>query len=146
MISQLKVKEGLVYGTIWGNRDNMDILDVFYNKIMLEAQKGRINCYFFYNIAFATYIAEDDKFFECNIKNDDLLIPTLVIKDKTTFDSLLIEYVNLAKEFYPINNYAEEILTLEDGESEEKISIEKVIISLYLLMQQLKILMIRSIF
>lgn len=130
MISQLNAKESLVYGTIWRNRYNMDILDIFYNKVMLEAQEGRINCYFFYNIAFATYIEEDDKFFECNIKGDDLLIPTLVIKDKATFDSLLIEYVNLAKDFYSINNYAEEILTLEDGENEEKISIEKVIISL----------------
>lgn len=107
----------------------MDVLDVFYNEIVPEAQRGRINCYFFYNIAFATCIELDSKYFECDIKNDDLLIPTLIIKDKMAFDALLVEYVNLAKNFYSLDDYVEEITNFKD-EDDSKTPVEKMIMAL----------------
>lgn len=82
----------LYYG---GNMNN--VLDIFYNEIIKEASVGKIDCYFTYNILFNTII-NDKKITESNIK--DKLIPTLIIKDKDKFDSLLITYHNLAYEFY----------------------------------------------
>lgn len=84
----------------------MKILDIFYNHIIKEALNGRINCYFYYNIIFSSNI-ENTIY---NAKNDeDLIIPTLNIKNKKEFDNLLIQYVNKCLEFYDSSNYPEEL-------------------------------------
>ena len=69
----------------------MNILDIFYNNIVKEATTGRINCFIYYNIAFSINIYNDKKY-ECQIENSNLLIPTLMIKNKEKFDSLSIGY------------------------------------------------------
>lgn len=74
----------------------MDILGIFYNNIVPEAMNGRVNCLSYYNMAFSTEIVDENKRYSCNINDDSVLIPTLMIKNKKEFDNLLIEYVNLA--------------------------------------------------
>ena len=58
---------------------HMDVLDIFYNNIIPEATTGRINCLSYYNICFSTNIVEENKIYSCDIDNDNLLIPTLII-------------------------------------------------------------------
>ena len=53
-----------------------------------------------------------------------------MIKDKNEFDRLLIEYVNLALEFYDDSNFDEEILNNKIYDNELRICREKVILSL----------------
>lgn len=107
----------------------MDILDIFYNSIIKEATTGRINCFIYYNIAFSTKIY-NGKEYECKIINDDILIPTLMINDKRKFDSLLIEYVNTALEFYDDKNFPSEILEYKCYDNDNKICKEKVILAM----------------
>lgn len=107
----------------------MDILDIFYNSVIKEATTGRINCFIYYNIAFSTKIY-NDKEYVCQIKNDDLLIPTLMIKDKDKFDALLTEYVDMALEFYDDRNFPEEILNYKSYNNENKICKEKAILAM----------------
>lgn len=78
----------------------MDILDLFYNKVIKEASQGDIDCFLHYNIIFNTFIAEDDLLISGYTNNENVLIPTLYIKNKQKFDCLLIKYVELAKVFY----------------------------------------------
>ena len=108
----------------------MDILEIFYNNIIPEAMNGRINCLSYYNMAFSTEIVDEGKKYPCNIDDDGLLIPTLMIKDKSEFDRLLIEYVNLALEFYDDSNFDDEILNNKIYDNELRICKEKVILSL----------------
>ncbi len=82
-----------------------EILDIFYNKIVLESQKGRIDCYFAMNIVFDVVI-DNYKISECSeLPYENLLIPTLKITNKPLFDSLLVEYVKKANDFYPEANF-----------------------------------------
>jgi len=105
------------------------VLDIFYNQIIKEATKGRINCYLYFNMPFSTFIGETNELYKCEFKNsNELLIPTLMIKDKNLFNKLLIEYTNLALEFYNDYNYPEEILNYKMYES-DKICKEKVILA-----------------
>lgn len=83
----------------------MDILDIFYNQIIPEAASGRVNCYLYCNTYFNTYIMEENKLYETKENYNNVIIPTLIIKDKKFFDSLLIRYVELAKEFYKDDQY-----------------------------------------
>lgn len=78
----------------------MNILDIFYNQVVPEAAKGRIDCFFMYNVLFECSIPEYcfNTLSEC--ENSDVLIPTLIINQKEKFDKLLIEYVGYAREFY----------------------------------------------
>ena len=108
----------------------MDVLSIFYNNIIPEATTGRINCLTYYNIAFSTNIVEEAKIYSCDIDNDNLLIPTLMIKNKLEFDRLLIEYVNLALKFYSDNNFDEDILNNKIYDNDMKICKEKVILAL----------------
>jgi hypothetical protein len=78
----------------------VNVLDIFYNHIIPEASEGRIDCNFYYNMVFSTRIVENDVFVQANNLSDNLLIPTLLIKDKELFDRLLVEYVDLAMQFY----------------------------------------------
>lgn len=104
-------------------------LDIFYNQIIKEACVGRINCFFYFNMPFSTFIQENNELYKCKFKNSkELLIPTLMIKNKKHFDKLLIEYTNLALNFYSDEDFAEEILNDKMFE-EDKICKEKVILT-----------------
>ena len=108
----------------------MDILDIFYNHIIKEATKGRIDCLVYYNIVFSTKIIDDNVEYLANIENEDLIIPTLMIKDKDEFDSLLIEYVTKALDFYDNSNFDLDILDYKLYDNDKKICKEKVILAL----------------
>lgn len=60
----------------------MNVLKNFYENIIPEAQNGKINCWFTYNMPFSTFIMENNKLYECKIMSDDLYIPTLMIMVK----------------------------------------------------------------
>ena len=107
----------------------MDVLDIFYNSVIKEATTGRINCFIYYNIAFSTKIY-NDKEYACKIINDDILIPTLMIKDKDKFDALLTEYVDMALEFYDDKNFPYEILNYKSYDNDNKICKEKAILAM----------------
>ena len=109
---------------------NVDILDIFYKNIINEATTGRIDCFYYYNMAFSTKISEEDKEYICDIDNDSLLIPTLMIKNKKMFDSLLLEYVNLAMNFYDDSNIDKDIQNYAMYDDKKRICKEKVILAL----------------
>lgn len=107
------------------------ILDIFYNHIIREANNGRIDCYFMYNIYFHTIIPEKGiELISDNVVNSDLMIPTLYISDYNKFNDLLVEYVEKALEFYDDSNFPEEIINGNGIESDKGISKEKVIMTL----------------
>lgn len=108
----------------------MDILEIFYNNVVPEAMNGRISCLSYYNIAFSTEIVDEGVRYSCNIDDEGLLIPTLMIKNKSEFDRLLVEYVNLAMSFYDDSNFDDEILNYKLYDKEMGICKEKVIMSL----------------
>lgn len=99
----------------------MNILDIFYKCIVPEATSGRIDCLTYYNIAFSTIIMEEGIDYSCTLENEDLVIPTLMIKDREKFDNLLIKYVDLALKFYDDNNFDEEILNYQKFDKEKMI-------------------------
>lgn len=108
----------------------MHILDIFYNHIIHEASNGRIDCLNYYNIIFSTKIIEENKEYVAKYEHDDIIIPTLIIKDKRKFDELLIEYVNKAMTFYDNNNFDSELDNYTYDNNEKRICKEKVILSL----------------
>lgn len=112
------------------SRDFMNILDIFYKNIVPEATSGRINCLMYYNIAFSTNVVEENKFYSFNCGDNDLLVPTLVINNKEEFDSLLLQYVDLASKFYDDSNFDNEILNYKIYNDETRICKEKVILAL----------------
>lgn len=82
------------------NMTDVQILDIFYNKIVPEAQKGKIDCYFAVNMAF-NLVIDNVEVSKCiELPYDDILIPTLKITNKKIFDGMLIEYVKKAIKFY----------------------------------------------
>ena len=107
----------------------MDILKIFYECIIPEAMNGRINVYNYYNIAFNTNIVEDNKFYECKVKENDLLIPTLMIKDREMFNELLVQYVNMASDYYDDDNFEEDILNDKAYDEKYMICKEKAIMA-----------------
>ncbi len=107
----------------------MDIVKMFYECIVPEAMMGRINVYNFYNIAFSTNIYEDNKYFNCKVNNSDMFIPTLIIKNKEKFNSLLTEYVNLAMEYYDDDNFNDSIIDYKAYDDKYMICKEKAIIT-----------------
>jgi len=107
----------------------MDTLNIFYNNVVPEAMTGRINCLFYYNIAFATKIIDSNIEYQATIENDNLLIPTLMIRDKKLFDCLLTEYVDLAMEFYDDTIFDDEF-DYQDNERDKKICKIKTILAL----------------
>ena len=108
----------------------MNPLNIFYDNIIPEAMYGRINSFFYYNIVFSTFLYEDNVKFEAKMNYDDLLIPTLYIKDKKQFNDLLIEYVSKCLSFYGDDNFPTEILSGETYDKLDKISREKTILAL----------------
>lgn len=106
------------------------ILDIFYNNIIKEASSGRVNCYFYYNVVFKTMILEDNIYIDSRCDNDDLIIPTLIIKNRKEFDRLLVDYVKRAIKFYDDSNYEEEVRRSVFDDLEDGICREKVIMTL----------------
>ena len=98
----------------------MDILDIFYNSIIKEAQKGRINSYGKSNIIFSTIIEEDNIHYKATNEDENLIVPTLIIKNKNKFNSLLIEYVEKAKVFYEDINDLENLYEINENDNKEK--------------------------
>lgn len=84
------------------------VLDIFYNEIIPEAAKGRIECFFTYNTIFDTII-EDVPITKIEVTYPGVLAPTLIIKNKAEFNQLLYEYVILAYEFYKENDSEESL-------------------------------------
>jgi len=82
-------------------------MNEIFNEIMNEALTGRINCFFYFNMLFNTKIPElnIDKKVE-----SDKFIPTLIIKNITTFNTLLTKYVEKCLEFYKNDKYLTEIV------------------------------------
>lgn len=82
------------------------ILDIFYNKIVPEAQNGRIDCYYIMNLAF-NLVIDNIEISKCNTNfPKGVIVPTLKITNKDLFNELLIEYVNKALEFYNQEDFA----------------------------------------
>lgn len=85
------------------------MISIFYNEIIKEASTGSVDADITYNILFNTYIPEENIDIKSNIKLDNVLIPTLHIKNKKLFDELLSTYLELALNFYNDNNYYRDI-------------------------------------
>ena len=81
------------------------MISIFYNEIIKEASTGSVDADITYNILFNTYIPEENIDIKSNIKLDNVLIPTLYIKNKRLFDELLSTYLELAMNFYDDKNY-----------------------------------------
>ncbi len=80
--------------------NDQQILKIFYEHFIVEAQKGKIDCYFRLNIMFDVII-NNIKISECiDILDDDILIPTLKITNQKLFEEKLVTYVNKAITFY----------------------------------------------
>lgn len=84
---------------------NESILDIFYTQIIPEAQKGKIDCYFKINMPFNVIIENKEITKSPELPYNGLIIPTLRITDKISFDGKLIEYVKKAKDFYRASDY-----------------------------------------
>ncbi len=81
------------------------ILDIFYKKIIPEAQKGEVDCYFTANIAF-NLVINNIEISKCEeLLYDGILIPTLKITNKKLFDDMLITYVKKAMKFYNSSDF-----------------------------------------
>ena len=85
---------------------NEKILDIFYNKVIPEAQMGKIDCYFTLNIAFNVVICNQEISKCGELPCDGIMIPTLKINDKQLFDNMLIKYVNKALIFYDAKEFS----------------------------------------
>lgn len=76
------------------------ILNEFYNKILIEAKNGVIDIDGFkFNIEFQTKINDESKYLNENV------FETLEIKNKETFDKLLILYTKKMYEFIINSNF-----------------------------------------
>lgn len=109
----------------------MNDISVFYDEIINEASAGRVDCFFMMNLLFSTYLKEENKTIEAK-KDDDgrYLIPTLVIKNKESFNKLLTEYLALAKSKYDLTKYYE-ALEFEDIKNHEQVINKLVLTTLW---------------
>lgn len=107
----------------------MNDISVFYDEIINEASTGRVDCFFMMNLLFSTYLKEENKTIEAK-KDDDgrYLIPTLVIKNKESFNKLLTEYLTLARTKYDLTKYYE-ALEFSDIKNHEQV-INKLILTI----------------
>lgn len=78
----------------------MEIIDIFYNDILKEAMNGKVDCYFSFNIHFYNNLMSYD---------DDSVVPVLNITNREIFNSLLITYVNKARNYYDLSKYEKSI-------------------------------------
>lgn len=98
------------------------ILDIFYNKIVPEVGKGKIDCYFMISVVFDTVIDNVEVSRYVENSEDGIIVPTLKITNKDLFDKLLTEYVRKALEFYDPINFS----FLEDLNSEHCDNLEQI--------------------
>lgn len=91
------------------------MINIFYDEIIKEASLGRVYTYYKdnidnipYNIVFNTVIEEDNINYTYKKENNNLFIPTLVIRNKKLFNTLLEKYLILSLEFYSNDNYIED--------------------------------------
>lgn len=108
----------------------MDILDLFYNKVIKEASQGDVDCFLHYNIIFNTFIAEENLLISGHTNNENVFVPTLYIKNKQKFDYLLIKYVKLAYAFYQNTDFDDIRLKETFENAGNGISKEKLILTL----------------
>ncbi len=86
--------------------NNDDILDIFYTKIVPEAQKGKVDCYFHINMLF-DLIIDNTRISKCEeLSYNGVLAPTLKVTDKKLFDKLLLKYVHKALEIYDSKEFS----------------------------------------
>lgn len=104
----------------------MSILDVFYNEIIPEASVGKVESYCVYNVLFSTKVL--DKEYISDYGNGEYLIPTLNIKNKEEFDSLLVEYVEEASSFYPDDDF---YISEVDQNEYERVKIKAILALLF---------------
>ncbi len=79
---------------------NEEIIRVFYEEIIPEASKGKIDAWFKKNLIFSTTVEGKEV---TKVNEDDypeLCVTSLIISDKNEFDRLLCEYVDMAIKFY----------------------------------------------
>ena len=67
---------------IIGDIMEQQILDIFYNKIVQEAQTGRVDCFFMMNMIFNLNVENTQITSTKSIEKDGLLVPTLNITNK----------------------------------------------------------------
>lgn len=84
------------------------IINIFYNDFIKEAATGRIDCNMFYNILFTTSILKDGQMYplttlQANYQN--VMVPTLEIKQVEEWNELLARYVENAIHFYGEDNF-----------------------------------------
>lgn len=104
----------------------MNVLDIFYNEIVNEASAGIIHSYFTYYILFDTNI--EGKLINSNNEYNDVIVPVLNIKNKDMFDTLLVEYVAKALDFYADSKYITNFL--EDAKLyNEEVCLEKIMLA-----------------
>ncbi len=73
-----------------------------------EAATGRIDCNMFYNILFATNILRDGKvevLTTAKTNYQNVMVPTLEIKNERDWNDLLIKYVEQAIDFYDSKDF-----------------------------------------
>jgi hypothetical protein len=102
------------------------ILNTFYNDILKETSAGSVDCLFKFNMCFSTYLCETKKIIPATVKSNNYFIPVLIINNMDEFNKLLVEYVNLAVNFYKDDRYFEEL----NGETEEEYYKEKMVMTL----------------
>lgn len=107
---------------------NINIKDIFYKCIIPEAAMGKINVFFNYSVVFSTILEEYKKICRSKIQEKDIMIPTLVIKNKDAFDELLTTYVKMAMNYYDDSNFCSEILDYKLFDNKNMICKEKAII------------------
>lgn len=107
----------------------MKVLDIFYENIIKEASKGKINSHFCYNIIFSTFLKEEGIKYEASSKFEDVMIPTVYIKRKKDFDELLVKYVEKCLDFYDDSNFVEEVSSGRLYDEVDRISKEKTILA-----------------
>lgn len=93
----------------------MEIIDIFYNDILKEAMDGKVDCYFSFNIHFYNNLMN---------YNDDGIVPVLNITNRELFNSLLISYVNKARNYYDLSKYEKSI------DEDKEYNINKMIMTL----------------
>lgn len=81
-----------------------EILGIFYNEVIPEASYGKVEAFLTFNVGFDTFI-DYKRITTNNISEPNTIVPTLTIKDKNKFDSMLLKYLSKAANFYEARFY-----------------------------------------
>lgn len=77
-----------------------DVITIFYNQIIPGILHGEIDCDLPVRILSNVYFEEDDQLLFATKEYEGVIIPTLVIKNKSSFNDALKNYVETMLEFY----------------------------------------------